>query len=271
MTHQNKTDKITTRSASSSSLNSFMDEKISKRRRDEQSDHDIKSLDELWTKINTAIEESNERIESKIESCMSKINSIEIQLSAHKEECSTIVNNISVAVHDVRLELNATNEWVGRMEKSPELIITAIPFVTNENLKSIFGNIARTLGYESIPMVDLKRLARSTIKPGESPAIMCQFALQMERDAFYKKYLEQRNLNLSHIGFQNGNRIYINENLTQSARSIRSEALKLKRQGKLLKVYTKQGVVFVKTCNADPAVACCSLEQLEKLQKPSPI
>lgn len=268
MYHQNKTEKVNTRSNSVSSLSSLLtEEKASKRARDDQSKDpagcEIASFDELWSKIDNAIKDSNRRIETKIEDCMAKINGVEEKLAALREECSTSIKSMAVTIDEVRCELSSTNEFVGRLEKSSELIISAVPFVTDENLKNTFEDITKSLGYTSAPLVDLKRMARAPIKPGDSPAIICQFALRAERDAFYRKYLERRDLNLSHIGLQSRNRIYVNENLTQTTRSIRNEALKLKRSGKLCQVFTKEGVVFVKPSATAAAVACHSLTQLE--------
>lgn len=282
MSH-NKTDKIVanakhqhqqivTRSASSSSLNNLLDEKTNKRLRDDDATNqsDIQSLDELWTRIDKAFGESNQRIEAKIETCMEKINCLETQLAAVKDECCSNAKSFTAAVSDVRDDLAATDEYVARLEKASELIISAVPFVPNENLKGIFEHIAGAIGCNTLPIVNLKRLARTAIKPGEAPAIVCQFALRLDRDAFYRKYLEQRNLNLSHIGFQSNNRIFVNENLTLLARSIRAEALKLKREGQLLQVYTKDGIVFAKSTTAARATACYTVAHLEKFRKTPP-
>lgn len=267
--------KINTRSNISSSLNNLLEEKNNnKRSRDDlsldASGQEIHSLDELWAKINLAISQSNTQIESKIETCMAKINGLEEKLAKFQGECSNNISSISAAVNEVRGELHSTNEWIGRFEKSSELIISAVPYVTNENLKATFEHITKALGFDTVPLVGLKRLTRNPIKPGDSPPIVCQFALRMERDVFYRQYLAHRQLNLSHVGFESSNRIYINENLTHFARNIRTEALKLRRHGQLQQVYTKDGVVFAKGSSATAAVACHSLAHLEHFRKPLP-
>lgn len=249
-----------------------MEEKSVKRARDKPSKHgsegEIASLDELWSKIQGAINESNIRIETKIESCLVRIDEVETQLTAHKADCSQNVKSICASINEVRCELSATNEYVSRFEKSSELIVSGIPYVNEENLKNTFLSIATTLGYTIAPSVDLKRMARAPIKPGESPSIVCQFALRSERDSFYRRYLGQRNLSLSHLGFQSNNRIYVNENLTQLARGVRIEATKLKRLGKIHQVFTRDGVVHIRTSSTSAAIACHSVMALEKLNNP---
>ncbi|KAL9695245.1 hypothetical protein quinque_014530 [Culex quinquefasciatus] len=82
------------------------------------------------------------------------------------------------------------------------------------------------------------------------------------RNAFYASYLNHRDLNLSHIGFQNTNRIYVNENLTKEDREIRAAALRLKKEGKVQKVYSRNGIVYAKGRGNAPAEPCPTLEHL---------
>lgn len=160
--------------------------------------------------------------------------------------------------------MQQTNRSVNRSTANHELIISGVPYVTEENLEQVFHHIAVALGYTptNIPIVYLKRLSRTPINVGSSPLILCQFALRGVRDEFYGKYLRQRSLNLRHVGFNNANRIYINENLTLDDRSIRKEAIKLKTQGRIAQVFTRSGAVFVRVKQGDEAELCSSLDQL---------
>ncbi|EDS36084.1 conserved hypothetical protein [Culex quinquefasciatus] len=63
-------------------------------------------------------------------------------------------------------------------------------------------------------------------------------------------------------------RIYLNENLTELARSIKGSALKMKKDGKLHSVFTKDGFVQVKDRAEDEARPVHSVEQLAN--KPFP-
>ncbi|KAL9698922.1 hypothetical protein quinque_002363 [Culex quinquefasciatus] len=135
---------------------------------------------------------------------------------------------------------------------------------SNENLVAMFGFIVTRLGCDEskIPLASLARLAKSPIAVDSTPPIICEFALRADRNAFYASYLNHRDLNLSHIGFQNTNRIYVNENLTKEDREIRAAALRLKKEGKVQKVYSRNGIVYAKGRGNAPAEPCPTLEHL---------
>ncbi|EDS41719.1 conserved hypothetical protein [Culex quinquefasciatus] len=92
--------------------------------------------------------------------------------------------------------------------------VAALPHAHDKNTQTCV--VGAKLAYDplDVPMVDLKRLAKPPIAARSAPPILCQFAIRNERNAFYSKYLSLRNLNLEHIGFNNKNRIFINENQT---------------------------------------------------------
>lgn len=258
--------KPSTRSTSTSSLNEDGSSKKGVKEAEE-----IENLNDLWQKMKRMIDQSNVRIENKIESCSlelgKRIDNIEQQLATARTECASRTDELSGAIDTVRYDLSLASECIERTEKSHDLIFSGIPYLQSENLKEIFQKIANSLSYgnSEIPLVSLKRLARLPIAPGSNPPIACQFALLNERDAFYRKYLSLRTLNLSNIGFDNGNRIFVNENLTQRARAIRAEALKLKKDGRIQQVSTRNGVVFVKTRRSTTNVECLSVEQLHNI------
>lgn len=118
--------------------------------------------------------------------------------------------------------------------------------------------MCRQLGFDgdAYPAVDVRRMkARATLKDGDECLIAIQFALRNSRDDFYNAYLRTRDLKLRHLGLKSDRRIYVNENLTVTARKVKVAALRLKKAGKLSSVYTKQGVVHVKsTAESHPVV-----------------
>lgn len=261
--------KPATRSTSTTSLN----EDVSSRKlRDKDADV-IESLSDLWSKMKLMFDQSNARIEEKIESCTrdlaKRIDNIEEQLAATRNECTSKANELSGAVGDVRRDLVLATEYIGRTERSHDLVFSGIPFTHHEDLNDMFRRMANSLSYgdSEVPLVSLKRLARHPIAPGSSPPIACEFALLNVREEFYRKYINSRTLNLRNIGFDNGNRIFVNENLTQRARAIRAEALKLRKEGRILQVSTKNGVVFVKTRGSTMSIECSSVEQLRSIAK----
>lgn len=236
---------------------------------------EVTDLADLWSKIHgmfsssaTIMEEKFNTIESKIDSCKTdleeRIGGIELKLAELRNECHSSVQNIAQTVDVMRHDLDITAEGINRLGRSQDILISGVPYIQNENLLGLFRNMANTLGYKDnqLPMVSLRRMARDPIAPGTMPPIVCQFALKNVRDEFYRSYLNLKTLSLRNFGFDSDNRVYINENLTEQARQIRSEALKLKKKGRLLRVYSRDGVVFVKGPGAADAVACHTLDKL---------
>lgn len=257
-----KTNKPLTRSGSTSSASSTNNELPAQRAVPEFAT--IASLDDLWTRMQGMFERTYEKIESSKTELAERITDVEGQLGKVREECSSRVDKLEETLSGVRLDLDHTTEAVHRMEKNDELIISGIPFQNNENLASIFLTISQSIGYseDSSPFVELKRLARQPIARGATPPILCQFAHRLTRNEFYRKYLGKRNLSLRNIGFENDNRIFINENLTSKARSIRTEAIKQKKLGRIQSVTTRDGVVYVKFSGSGKLDAIHNIQQL---------
>lgn len=69
------------------------------------------------------------------------------------------------------------------------------------------------------------------------------------------------------IGFSVDKRIFVNENLGPSAREIRTKALKLRREGKLRSVFTKNGTVYIKKSLDDPEVAVTSINDFDQFHQ----
>ena len=266
--------KVVTRSGSTSSLNTVGSQ--AKRSREDVSKHDdeeINSLSELWTKMQSMLSSTSERIEAKIDSGNAalemRISKVESHLSAVRDEFSGRVIKLEEEVAATRYEMDYIAEAVHRADKNRELIISGVPYLNHENLADIFCKIASCIGYSetNIPLVHLQRLSRSPIAPRLTPLILCEFALRNQRNEFYRKYLSERSLSLRHIGFESENRVYVNENLTANARRIRSEAIKLKKAGRLETVTTRDGIVYVKPKGSEKATAIHSLPQVTSFCK----
>lgn len=266
---------IVTRSGSTSSLVGS----IAKRSREDltkqDGDSEIVSLDDLWNKMQTMLSNSCGRIETKIEKCNAalekRMSNIEEKLNAVREECSEKIVKLEEDVVGVRADVDIAVEAVHRMGRDRELVFSGIPFHSQENLDEVFRKIALTIGYHenNLPIVDLQRMARAPIALGTSPLILCEFALRNKRNEFYRSYLSKRSLCLRDIGLDSGNRIYMNENLTNNARQIRAEAIKLKKLGYVENVSTRNGIVHVKRKGTDKPSAIYSLQQI--VQRKTPI
>lgn len=238
-----------TRSVSTSSVH---DGNSSKRPRDETAaSADFSENSEMLNKIQQMFEASNAKIEAKIDASISRVEQritcVEKQFSSFRLDCTDNINKLAAAVTEVRVGLTSTAQRLDRLEKSNDLLISGVPYVANESLQQLFRNLSTCLAYSDtdMPLVDLRRLSRLPITTGSSPPIVCQFAIRNARDEFFRRYLKTRNLSLRNVGFDSDQRVYMNENLTPHARNIRTEAIKMKKDGVLLKVFTRNGVVYI--------------------------
>ena len=258
---------IVTRSGSTSSL-IVSNAKRSREDLSKQDDGEIGSLDDLWSRMQLMLSTTSERIEKKIEICNGalekRMSNIEDQLTVVRQECIEKVNNLEQSVLAVRNKIDQAVETAYRIEKNKELVISGIPYQSQENLSEIYRMMALSIDYDDnrVPLANLQRMARVPIAPGSSPLILCEFALRQERNEFYRLYLSKRSLCLRDIGFDSGNRLYVNENLTKNARLIRAEAIKFRKLGQLESVTTRNGIVYIKRKRSDTATAVDALQKI---------
>lgn len=160
---------------------------------------------------------------------------------------------VNIKLVKVKTNVDDNTDAIARSALCNDLIISNVPFVMNENLLQYFKIWCKVLGYadSTVPMVDLRRLSRSPLREGANCFILVQFAITNQRNDFFVKYLRSRSLTLAQIGFKSENRVFINENLTPSARKLKSKAVELKRQGMLSSVYCRGGMVHVRLPNSD--------------------
>lgn len=75
------------------------------------------SLEDLWTKIESKMDSFKQDFDKRIDG-------LETQLSQLKTECTARIDDLSEAVVEVRADLNLASNWIGRVEKYQDLIIT---------------------------------------------------------------------------------------------------------------------------------------------------
>lgn len=153
-----------------------------------------------------------------------------------------------------------------RSSRMNDLVVSGIPFTDGEDLMTYFHAWCRSFGYvdSKFPLVDIRRLSKGAMTAGTVYMILLQFAITVQRNDFYSRYLRSRSLSLSGIGFSVNKRIYINENLGPSMRVLRSKALQLRKEGKVDGVFTRAGHLFVKRSGEEKEIAVSSESDLVK-------
>lgn len=147
------------------------------------------------------------------------------------------------------------------MTKLNELKISGIDYERSGDLKQIYDSIAGLIGFDSTIGVNVPSLYRIYKKPNTDRAsnpsnplniIIMRFVAKHIRDEFYSKYLDKiannNSITTTAIGLQGDDKpIRITENLTTANARIFGAALSAKRQGKLSKVMTQNGIVYAKS------------------------
>lgn len=237
-----------------------------KRSRDDldETDDRIQSFDELLTRMKQMFDDTNTRIDTCKSDLQAEFTTLRENVQSFKDRCSVEINNLSDALALTQNNVNLNHERHLKNSKSNDLLLSGVPYHQPEDLLGFVKSASAALGYgeRELPLIYTKRLARPPIAPGSTPPILLQFAFRAARDDFYFRYLSSHNLSLTHLGFNVNKRVYLNENLTDQARSIKGAALKLKKSGKLHSVYTKDGFIFVKPAEGGEAKLVNSLEQL---------
>lgn len=210
--------------------------------------------DELKLSFLDEIKKLHERVDA-IESNVSD------QISCLRTDVDTCINR-----------LNSNDDDLIRISKLNELKINGIAHTNNENVRDIFCAIANHIGYDtscptSIP--DIVRMQKRNNQTNDfipMPSMIMKFVASHIRNTFYGLYLNKatREPILSeHINLPQGSTIRISEVLTPQNQTIFTEAIKAKRDKKLLKVKTVDGLVRVKATQPEGFVTIRSHRELD--------
>lgn len=215
-------------------------------------DAHVGNFDDLLFRLKQLIDDGNSKLEERIESSSNalcnEISTLRKEVHQLKAEYAQDFDQLSERHAKTEIDVRKNKDSISRMPRSSELILTGVPFYKTENTSSLLRKVSSVLEYHDTdgPLVYTKRLARFPIADGANPPILLQFAFKAARDDFFHRYFLKKGLNLNQLGFDVDKRVYLNENLTDSARNIKGVALKLKRSGKVRNVFSKDGTIFVK-------------------------
>lgn len=179
------------------------------------------------------------------------------------------LKDVRTSLDQIKLDVMDNTEAIDRSQRSCDLIVSGVPYTLNEDLYSYFRSWCLALGYtqHSVPSVDIRRLTRATLNDGNNCLILLQFAIPNQKTDFYSKYLRSHSLTLRQVGFQTDSRVYVNESLTPAARKIKSKAMELKKEGKLVSVFSRSGVIHVRTSTSDRNLPIKSTDELQRFQR----
>jgi hypothetical protein len=174
-----------------------------------------------------------------------------------------------------KIASNSTNHSALKNESDrrkflKDVYIDGIPTTPDENLKTIFHTICKSLGYEDndVPAVFIRRLkprsvtdkspnknitkspskngSKSPNKNIDAPRILIEFSYYNECREFKSSYFARKGLNLTCLGYTTSNRIFVNDRLTKHDADIKFKALALKSENIIHSVGVFEGRVYIK-------------------------
>ena len=231
-------------------------------------DEAVRMLMKQFTETKILIDDMRNEVNNKIDAVKTelevKLNAVSIDINSLRSECAVKFQNCDAALNNLNGRVDGISATVNNLENRNELILSGIPYLNGEDLLAHFKAVCKQLGMDerSLPSVDIRRLRSGVMKNSDNSLVLVQFALRNQRDDFYSAYLRRRDLQLCHLGFESTRRVYVNENLVVAARKLKAAAIRLKKAGTLVSVFTKLGIVYVKTTKTAQPIAIQSEEQL---------
>jgi hypothetical protein len=214
------------------------------------------------------------------------INDLRLTVASVKDEVAAVRLDVSsliatqITEHDKRLDghdnrLDAVEASIRELRnnaeaatKTADLIIKGVPMLSNENPVKIYVDIAAAIGYDSVTTPSAENIIRLGKKKTDGkfdPPLLVKFVRTSDKVEFFRRYFQHKHLNLSEIGFNARQRIYITENLTKQDQEIHAAALKLRHERKLFSVSTLRGVVMVRRSREDRPVPVKAVSELQEL------
>lgn len=231
-------------------------------------DKQTKSLkEEFKNEMKAASDELKVSFQDELNKLHKKVESIETNVSSQ-------ITNLRTEIDNCVNRLNNTEDDFIRIGRLNELKINGIAHTNNENLTKIFGSIAKVIGYDVTNPLNMPEIVRMQKRNNQVndfiplPSIILKFVAAHIRNNFYGKYLakiSKEPILSEHIGMTQGSTIRVGEMLTAQNQMIFTEAIKLKRDKKLLKVNTMDGLVRVKCHQSNRYETVKSKRELEML------
>ncbi|XP_031339583.1 uncharacterized protein LOC116168070 [Photinus pyralis] len=145
--------------------------------------------------------------------------------------------------------------------------IQGLPEEKNEDVYALVTKVGAAL---DLPLtrrdIDVcHRLGKK--KDSNQPAsIIVKFVRREDKLNLLQKRRTKRNFSTEHLGFQHpSSPIYINESLSPTRRKLFSLARQIQKDKNYNYLWVRNGNIFIRKQQGDPAIKICSLDVIEKL------
>lgn len=229
--------------------------------------------DELWQMLKEMKTDINENTSSLINNVKVDINN-NIQLAVAnlqrdlEAKLSNVVTDMKTDVQSLKTRCDILESKVERLERLShlsDLLLNGVPYFQNENLLEIYNAICNVIKFNTADytLQAIFRIGKSS--SSRNASIIMKFISPAARSSFYSLYLKFKILSLHHIGFDGNVRVFIQESLSKNNAEIFRRAMELKRNKRLVRSYTYNGLVFIQVDDSTDTICCTSASQLCEL------
>lgn len=216
-------------------------------------------------------DELSKQINETLQVLRNEITTVTQRVDSIEKQCSDI-EKIQCELANMNSVISTLNSKLLRHENSLiacDLRITGIPWYQDENLADIFGNICNMLNIEMPYYRNLFRTRSKNNSPDS--AILVKLESPMAKVHLlksingYRKNNNNAQLYLHLIGINSDRIFHVNESLSQSNYIIFQNALRYRKEKKLVNGFTRRGVVNVVISAKDKPIQIYSLDDLHDL------
>lgn len=222
-------------------------------------------LQSLFNSLSSKITEVEgaliKKIDTEVSALSSKVNdSAEriIALEDKHQRCEAEVEKLRLIVDKVEAQKIAP-------EVAADAVVFGLPYTDGENLKSAFNLLCLSIDFHSPQIRDIFRIKRTN--NNSHSVVIIKFFTPIDRNRTLRAFSDYRRrtksaVSLSAVGLE-GN-ISIFESLVADTRKILQEAIRLRRAGKLVSVFTLRGAVYVRV---NKGASATKIDKQNDLQK----
>ena len=196
-------------------------------------------------------------LSSKIDNVVKQVTDFTTEISAMKQENL----NLKKQVTELMTKVNNLEQET----KQNTLEIRGVPYKNDENLMDLLKQMGNAVNFDfNVNMIDKCFRYKVNNQPG---GIVVRFVRKIDLDKLLELRKKKKNFNSRDIGFMEGNAtvIYFNESLTQARRKLLNAAKVVKREKHYTFLWVRNGRIFMRKNEGDPAVEIRAEEDLEKL------
>lgn len=186
-------------------------------------------------------------------------------LMNHRTDIDNLISenkllNKKLSVLEVQMDEN--DQW----RRSNSLEFIGVPFSDNDNVVDVVAKVATAVGFQiNVSMIE----SCFKIKNVGKSIIVVNFVKKSDKNELLRLRRVKRSLNTSHMGYQDGTPIYINESLTKIRRVLLFNAAKLKRDNDWKYLWVRDGKVFMRKTDTSKICHIGTQRDLDDIFLPS--